>query len=213
MSGAKLFGYAVLTTFIVMAIFPLYSTVENADSSDFTGNVSAVSVEEYTIDSNWTSPPNGTIEENTCESNGEISPEQNESCEYEIRYDTSDFEYGDPYEIEYLANLGDGNGTWEVEVQKSGSTENIIDGYLNETVTPTTETIDAEPDSRDRIDLTYTLEDPEESNTTEPSLEYSELRVNGDDDEFSFGLTEQVLTVFTMLVFVGGSALILWLSA
>lgn len=209
--GMKLFGYAIFSTFIVVSIFGVYGAVDDA-GTNFMTEVEQISVETYEANESFSEPENGTILENTCESNGQISPQANSSCTWQVEYDTSNFQYGTPIELRYLVDIGDGSGSWTIETQVGEETEAIIQEDVTDTTLMTTETLDFEPDNKDEVILTYDLQDSDEFNSTAPEISRSELDVDGDDETFEMGMTEAVLIFFTMLVFVGISALLLWRS-
>ncbi len=209
--GMKLFGYAVFSTFIIVAIFGVYGAVDDT-GTNFMTEVEGISVVTFEANESWSEPENGTILQNTCESNGEISPQANSSCTWEVEYDTSDLQYGNPIELRYLVNLGDGSGDWTIETQTGEETEEIVQEDITDTTLITTETLDFEPDNKDEVILTYDLQDSDEPDSIAPEISRSELDVDGDDETFEMGMTEAVLLLFTMLVFVGVSAILLWTS-
>lgn len=209
--GIQLFTYAVLTTFVFASLFGVYAEVENSDMN-LLGEIEGVSVETFEANESFSQPENGTVLENTCDSNGQISPQANSSCMWEVEYDTSDFQYGTPIELRYLVNLGDGSGTWTLETQVDETTEVIVQENITDTTLMTTEELDFEPDNKDEILLTYELEDPDEFNTTAPEISISELDIDGDDETFEMGITEGFFFLFTLLVFFGMAALVLWRS-
>jgi len=209
--GIQLFAYAVLTTFVFASLFGVYAEVENSDMN-LLGEVEGITVETFTANESFSEPENGTVLENTCDSNGQISPQANSSCTWEVEYDTSEFQYGNPIELRYGIDIGDGSGTWTIETFKGEETEALVQEDITDTTLITTEELDFERDNKDEVTLTYTLEDPDEVNTTAPELYRSELDIDGDDTTFEMGITEGFFFLFTILVFFGISAIVLWRS-